>query len=1593
MKKILTILTLTLTLTLTAVGQTTRSLRVYQKTGMVDVVRMNANGSIKHSCTDLNGQEHQDYVTIVVTDAEGHNRQYLLSQLDSLVLPTGQRVVFNGSMLSQPLYSPCPPGWIEHTRSAPRRSSFSGSFPGKGTNNVTFYWTANDHIRLDVGSESRAEELTSNGTNASFVFEDDDLEAPSYMVYYPDKSVTIPAVQSQTGADNTEHIGPSGDCGVATATREGDSYNFTLQHKAAYLCFLPHIDHLPSARIEKITLNCSSAIAGTYQLSESGLYNATRTSNTITLNLTPQRSRDFFIGHNVLAEQDSCAAYMVIAPQSSQQTFTATYYITDTLSHIEKIYHQTFSFQPVANTVYPVTCHILDEEFRTIDLGLSVRWSNVNVKAWEPSEVGQVFSSDDEANAALTEQSGVTDWLMPDADQRQELLEKCQWLWDEYNGKYGYIVTGAMPSIEDGNVHRIFLPWTGTGTPTHEECLNANFRPVEALMINLGLKSGVHWASRNIGAATISDYGEYYAWGETTTKGNYTSDNYLYGKRNLGNDLDISGTQNDVATTTWGGLWRMPTKKEWEELRDSCTWTWNNINGVNGYVIEKTTGGTGNKIFLPAAGVWRDGSMRVSGYGASYPSSLQGASNSEYAWTLYYNHNNGRLDLANTNDWYAFDDNNTRSHRYVGRPVRAVASVGNSTDEITYGIRTDSTGWRMGATTARLYGTMTATKPIKGSVTVGFVVGDSATVTKENAVFDLSHTTTVAGWFYDDVEVYDNLGKFYRAYADVGDSIIYGTAKRYGYNLVNLGLPSGTLWANMNLGADEPEHYGYYYAWGETESKTTYNASTYLYGTTENIGNDYDIAGSQYDAAHIQLGNAWRMPTKAQMEELLSSDNCSWEHVTRNSMNGYLVKSKRNGNTLFLPDAGVKLGSNAEFTNEGAAYLTSTQTEDSSPYSWVITWRPGTYDGDPKMRGSNDYYPFDAHGRGTYRYWGRVIRPVYKPSAVTPDGLSVVILTDSVHWKMGDTVARLYGTFTTSKHLDDGYKVGFVIGDSNTIVRNRAMREYVETVSDGCQFTTTQPVAGNLGYWYRSFVEVGDTTYYGEAKHFGIEMVDMGLSVKWANVNVGAEVPEEYGDYYAWGETTAKSRYNSDNYAYGTTQNLGNNYDIAGSPMDAAAMNMGGGWRMPTKDEMQELLNNCDMAWVLQNGVKGYRFTSRKTGNTLFFPSAGLYFDNSENAQYTGYGGAYLTSTQCGDGSNASYVMGYRYGSYDGGPKIRKDNDYYPFDGHGRGTCRYWGRTVRAVFDPNVVTVAGDKMHIVADSAHWKLGDTEARLYATFSHVTPIDGGVTIGIVAGDSAFVGRGTGLYQTEKTVTESDHLMLTVPVTDNLGYWYKAYVVVDGQVYYSEARHFGLEMVDLGLPSRTLWANMNVGSSWPEDYGEYYAWGEVGTKANYNEANYEYGTSVLNEGNISGNADYDAACKNMVGSYWRMPTRTEMQELIDNCNWYWALQDGVKGYRGISKKNNKTIFLPAAGYRTDAVDPQYAGYGGSYMTANQIMDASYRSYSYVMGYRYGSYDGGVKIRVNTDYYPFDGNGRGTVRWFGRSIRAVAVQKAQGN
>ena len=165
------------------------------------------------------------------------------------------------------------------------------------------------------------------------------------------------------------------------------------------------------------------------------------------------------------------------------------------------------------------------------------------------------------------------------------------------------------------------------------------------------------------------------------------------------------------------------------------------------------------------------------------------------------------------------------------------------------------------------------------------------------------------------------------------------------------------------------------------------------------------------------------------------------------------------------------------------------------------------------------------------------------------------------------------------------------------------------------------------------------------------EYVDLGLSVKWATCNVGASKPEDYGNYYAWGETTTKS-----SYTYSNSKTYGKGMgDIKGkSSYDAARANWGGSWRIPTDEEMQELIDKCIWTWTTQNGVKGYKVTG-PNGNSIFLPAAGCRYGSS--LYYAGSYGYYWSSTP---NESDSYDAYYLYFNSD-------DHDMSSFD---RGNCQ-----------------------------------------------------------------------------------------------------------------------------------------------------------------------------------------------------------------------------------------------------------------------------------------------------------------------------------
>ena len=201
----------------------------------------------------------------------------------------------------------------------------------------------------------------------------------------------------------------------------------------------------------------------------------------------------------------------------------------------------------------------------------------------------------------------------------------------------------------------------------------------------------------------------------------------------------------------------------------------------------------------------------------------------------------------------------------------------------------------------------------------------------------------------------------------------------------------------------------------------------------------------------------------------------------------------------------------------------------------------------------------------------------------------------------------------------------------------------------------------------------GGTEDEGDGKVNGYAYVDLGLSVKWATMNVGATSPEEYGDYFAWGETEPKEEYNWSTYKwcdggydnltkYCSRSDLGivDNKTKLEPEDDAATVNWGAAWRMPTKEEQVELITECNWTLDTMNGVDGYTITG-PNGNSIFLPIPGYFSDT--NVEDIGYNGTYWSSELKSDYSSQAYVI-----------DIYNDGDISLFT-----NSRYYGLSIRPV--------------------------------------------------------------------------------------------------------------------------------------------------------------------------------------------------------------------------------------------------------------------------------------------------------------------------
>ena len=233
-------------------------------------------------------------------------------------------------------------------------------------------------------------------------------------------------------------------------------------------------------------------------------------------------------------------------------------------------------------------------------------------------------------------------------------------------------------------------------------------------------------------------------------------------------------------------------------------------------------------------------------------------------------------------------------------------------------------------------------------------------------------------------------------------------------------------------------------------------------------------------------------------------------------------------------------------------------------------------------------------------------------------------------------------------------------------LKDNGARRYLNLEKDASFSCTIESLSLNTTYYYVACAKVHDKEFYGDVKSFTTKKlqlpsgaVDMGLSVKWRSTNLGASKPEEYGGYYQWAGTRDVSDTSIDLYwdncpyhtgslsssgwkKYNTKASYGtvDKKTTLETSDDAASVNLGGKWRMPTDAEWKELIDNCSWNWTTFNGIDGYVVTSKKNSNSIFLPAAGYrYLDNLGNVG--SYGRYWSSSLYTGDPRSAYYVYFY----------------------------------------------------------------------------------------------------------------------------------------------------------------------------------------------------------------------------------------------------------------------------------------------------------------------------------------------------------------
>ena len=1070
--------------------------------------------------------------------------------------------------------------------------------------------------------------------------------------------------------------------------------------------------------------------------------------------------------------------------------------------------------------------------------------------------------------------------------------------------------------------------------------------------VDLGLPSGTKWATTNVGATTPEDRGNTYAWGEIETKTYYSQDNYrfwipsntsyvnfskyvtssMYGNVDNKTILELS---DDAANYNWGGNWRIPSKVELNELKDNCQWIYTKRNNSLGYLVLSKT--NNNWIFLPETG------SSSSAKDCLYLSNCQG-------WAEYLSYS---LQCNNTS--IQTFNNVARYNKYLIRPINKeltlnVTFYSNNLNNEALGINVEYAQLVTIFTNQFQNGTSLFVNWNTQSDGFGTQYSENEIITQLTENLDL-----YAQWFdyqYDDSE--------------------------NGHDYIDLGLPSGTLWATCNMGASMPTDFGEYYAWGETEIKSTYSSSNYKWykdGDSSNVLKyntdlSYGIVDNKVnldledDAARVNWGGNWQIPSNVFFKELI--DNCIFEYC------GSYIKltSKTNNKILYFP------------YSKYSEYLSSSYL--SNYYCGGIT-----------------LYDYKINLSSFYRYDPTLIRPIIKRTnqtcTVTYKNDGIILKTDTVSFgdrylvteeipiKEGYLFSDWNNTYgpkalidiSSDVELEAAWDKAIVINlidqseqIKNTLLVRETTSKYLPSilVDKGyyCkEYNTQLDGSGDVYYFYNYYNFAEDINLYAQYEKLNTEYIDLDLPSKtlWGKCNIG-DVQENirlsnglrfwfgdplsvrnrkfYEDYkYIQKNTNSTNYYTKytlddqdyDGIWYDENQNfIGDGKSVMDKEDDPAYNYLGGNWRTPTKEQLEELLEYC----YLDLSSSPRRVVSKTDSNKY------IYLPTTYSHYASGY--EYLVNTL-----NTTKTAYYLPGTY----VNTIDRDY-------SSLC------IRPVMIPYSITYKNENFEFVDYGVEFTIknpGWVDSKKYVT-SFNTELDGsGTTYNI--GDVITLEEDLTLYAIweDKLIVNIDS---NVEGTDIKTYYYllgdtftfheikwdkfhkiegysltkagsieykvgDSISITDNITFYAVWRDLtnGVEYIDLGLPSGNIWAK--------EDLKGHYAWGEVETKSEYYTTNYKHSESNWNDlikynsSRNNGKVDnkktlelVDDIANVVLKSTWHTPSVKDWQELIDNC----TLEYTADGVKLISKINQNYITLKSNGIFVNK-EPYNEAFKGYYWT----------------------------------------------------------------